>query len=115
MKIIFKILFNALVVYGLAWLLPGISVSDYKDAVIVAILLGLVNAIVKPIVQIITFPVTIITLGLWLLVINGAMILLVDHFFSGFYVSGWWSAIIFALLMSIFGTSYDKASDRRDR
>jgi len=48
-----------------------------------------------------------------LLVINGAMILLVDHFFSGFYVSGWWSAIIFAILMSIFGTSYDKSSDRR--
>jgi putative membrane protein len=77
-------------------------VAGYGTAVIVALVLALLNLIVKPILVILTLPVTILTLGLFLLVINAIIILLADSFVSGFGVDGFWIALIFSLLLSIF-------------
>jgi len=77
-------------------------VENYMTAVIVALLLALVNTFIKPIVTVITLPISIITLGLFLLVINGAMILLVDLFMNSFQVNGWIAAIVFSLVLTIF-------------
>jgi len=102
MKLIIRILLTAVVVFLIAKFLPGVSVAGYGTAVIVALVLALLNLIVKPILVILTLPVTILTLGLFLLVINAIIILLADSFISGFGVDGFWIALIFSLLLSIF-------------
>ena len=86
MKLIIRILLSALAVFILANILPGVGVDSYTTAIIVAIVLGLLNFIVKPIMVILTLPVTIVTLGLFLLIINALIILLADRFVSGFTV-----------------------------
>ncbi len=92
---------TAIVVFLLASFLPGVAVASYITAVIVAIVLAILNLIVKPVLVLFTLPVTIITFGLFLLVINAVIILLVDAFISGFNVDGFWVALIFSLLLSI--------------
>ncbi len=92
---------TAIVVFLLANFLPGVAVVSYGTAVIVAIVLALLNLIVKPVLVLLTLPVTIVTFGLFLLVINAVMILLVDAFITGFSVDGFWVALIFSLLLSI--------------
>lgn len=86
----------------MAEFLPGVSVGGYGTAIIVALVLAVLNLIVKPILVLLTLPVTILTLGLFLLVINAIIILLADAFISGFGVDGFWIALLFSLLLSIF-------------
>ncbi len=102
MKFIIKILLSALAVVVLSKILPGVSVDTYTTAIIVAIVLSLLNLIVKPILVILTLPVTIITLGLFLLIINAVIILLADKLIDGFYVNSLLWALIFSLLLSFF-------------
>ncbi len=102
MKLIIRILLTAVAVFLIAEFLPGVSVESYVTAIIVAVVLAILNLIVKPILVILTLPVTILTLGLFLLVINAIIILLADSFVSGFGVDGFWIALIFSLLLSIF-------------
>jgi len=102
MKLIIRILLTAVAVFLIAKFLPGVSVAGYGTAVIVALVLALLNLIVKPILVLLTLPVTILTLGLFLLVINAIIILLADSFVSGFGVDGFWIALIFSLLLSVF-------------
>ncbi|MAU71861.1 MAG: hypothetical protein CML04_07170 [Pseudozobellia sp.] len=100
MKLILRILLSALAVIILAQVLPNVSVDSYFTAVIVAIVLSLLNFIVKPILVILTLPVTILTLGLFLLIINAIIILLADNLIEGFSVDGIWWALLFSLLLS---------------
>jgi len=102
MKLILKILLTAAAVLIIAHFLPGVSVENYTSALIVAVVLGLLRVTVKPILVILTLPVTIITLGLFLLVINALIIMLADNLIDGFYVSGFWIALLFSLILSIF-------------
>ena len=101
MKLIIRILLSAVAVVVLSKILPNVSVDSYGTAIIVAIVLGLLNFIVKPILVILTLPVTIVTFGLFLLVINAIIILLASNFISGFVVDGVLWAIIFSLLLSL--------------
>lgn len=94
-------LLSAVAVVILSYILPNVSVDSYLTAVIVAVALSLLNLIVKPILVILTLPVTIITLGLFLLVINAVIILLADYFIDGFQVIGILWALIFSLLLSL--------------
>lgn len=100
MKLILRILLSALAVVILAKVLPHVSVDTYFTAVIVAVVLSLLNFIVKPILIILTLPVTIITFGLFLLIINAIIILLADTLIDGFVVDGIWWALLFSLLLS---------------
>ncbi|ALM08958.1 membrane protein [Sediminicola sp. YIK13] len=100
MKLILRILLSALAVVILAKILPGIGVDSYTTAIIVAIVLSLLNFIVKPILVILTLPITILTLGLFLLIINAIIILLADNLISGFEVTNIWWALLFSLLLS---------------
>lgn len=102
MKFILRLLLTAVAVVILAKVLPGITVDSYWTAVIVALVLALLNFIVKPILVLLTLPVTILTLGLFLLIINAIIIFMADGFIDGFDVSGWFMAIIFSLLLSLF-------------
>lgn len=101
MNLIIRILLTAVAVVILAKFLPGVEVAGFTGAIIVAIVLGLLNAILKPILVILTLPITILTLGLFLLVINAIIILLAGEFLDGFSVSGFWTALLFSLLLSL--------------
>lgn len=116
MNLILRILLSALAVVILSKVLPGVTVDTYITAIIVAIVLSLLNFIVKPILIILTLPVTIITLGLFLLIINAVIILLADRLVDGFQVSSIWWALLFSLLLSflqslLFSLLKEKKSD----
>ena len=102
MKLILRLLLTAFAVLGISYFLNGVLVENYTSAVIVAAVLGLLRLIVKPILVILTLPVTILTLGLFLFVINALIVLLADHLIAGFSVSGFWVALVFSLLLSLF-------------
>tara|TARA_R110000868_G_scaffold57646_2_gene178017 strand:+ start:438 stop:785 length:348 start_codon:yes stop_codon:yes gene_type:complete len=100
MKFILRILLSAIAVVVLSKILPHVSVNTYYTAIIVALVLSLLNFIVKPILVILTLPVTILTLGLFLLIINAIIILLADKLIDGFAVDGLWWALLFSLCLS---------------
>ena len=101
MNHIIKLIINAIAVYLLAYLLPGVEVNNYLTAICIAIVLTLLNTLVKPVLILFTLPLTIFSLGLFLLIINGLIILLSDYLISGFNVSSIWTAILFSILLSI--------------
>ncbi|NCT09808.1 MAG: phage holin family protein [Flavobacteriia bacterium] len=102
MKTFLKILLTALVVIVLANILPGVSVTGYTSAIIVAIVISLLNMFVKPILIFLTLPATILTFGLFLFVINAIIILLADKLLDHFAVSGFFTALLFSVLLSLF-------------
>lgn len=100
MKLILRLLLNALAVVILSYVLPGVGVDSMFTAIIVAVVLSLLNFLVKPILIILTLPITILTLGLFLLVINAIIILLAANLIDGFHVASFWWAILFSLLLA---------------
>ncbi|AUC86057.1 hypothetical protein CW731_12540 [Polaribacter sp. ALD11] len=102
MKTFLKILLTALAVIVLANILPGVAVSGYVSAIIVAAVIALLNMIVRPLLIFFTLPATIVTFGLFIFVINAIIIILADKLVTGFTVSGFWTALFFSILLSIF-------------
>ena len=101
MNFILKLLLNAVAVFVLAEILSGVYVDDYLTSLLVAVVLSILNVLVKPLLIILTLPVTIISLGLFLFVINALIILLADRLIDGFSVDGIWTAILFSILLCI--------------
>jgi putative membrane protein len=101
MKLFFRIIISAISVVITAYLLPGIHVKDLLTSLIVAVVLALLNGIVRPILIILTIPVTILTLGFFLLVINALMILFAGNIVPGFQVDGFWWALLFSIILSL--------------
>ena len=104
MKFLLKILITTVNAFILASILPGIKIADFYTAVILAIVLAILNAIVKPLLVFLTLPATIVTLGLFLFVINACIILIGAHFVHGFKVDGFWPALLFSILLSFFNS-----------
>ena len=100
MKLLIGWLLNALALLGVAYFVPGITVSNFTSALIAAAVIGLVNMLIKPILLILTLPVTIITLGLFIFVINGILFWLVGNFLDGFDVKTLMAGIIGAIVYS---------------
>ena len=103
MRLLLVWVLNAIALLAVAYLYPGVQVQDWKAAAIAALVLGLVNTLVKPILVLLTLPVTILTLGLFLLVINALLFWGVAQLVEGFQVSGFWAALLGALLYSVIG------------
>jgi putative membrane protein len=103
MRLILVWVLNAIALLAVAYLYPGVQVQDWKAAAIAALVLGLVNTLVKPILVLLTLPVTILTLGLFLLVLNALLFWGVSEVVTGFHVNGFWAALIGALLYSVIG------------
>jgi len=101
MNLIIRILVTAFLVMVIAHFMPGVNVASFTTSVIVAIVLGLLNIFIKPILVLLTLPVTIITFGLFLLVINALIILLCTKIVGGFAVDGFLTAIFFSIILSI--------------
>jgi len=94
----------AVALWVTAYILPGVNVDSYQALAIAAIVLGLVNALIRPILTILTLPITILTLGLFYLVVNGLTFLLASKLVSGFHVAGFWWAVLGALVVSIISS-----------
>jgi putative membrane protein len=104
MTIILRIIWNALGLLLIAEYVPGIAVDSIYTAVIAAVILGVFNAILRPILIVLTLPITLITLGLFAVVINAALFLFAASFIQGFEVLSFWYALLGSLLMSIVST-----------
>ena len=114
MKFVLNILLTAVIVIITAYLLPGVHVSDFLTAIIVAFVLALLNGFLKPLLVFLTIPITILTFGLFLLVINAIIILLAGSLVSGFYVDGFLWALLFSLIMSLLSYLLG-VKDKRNR
>ncbi len=112
MNYIFKVLLTAFAVLVIAYILPGVEVDNYGTAIWVAFIVGILFSILKPILVILTLPVTILTLGLFLFVINAAMILLANSWIDGFSVSGFWIALLFSIILSFFESILHKIIEK---
>ncbi|OGH10820.1 MAG: hypothetical protein A3B38_03920 [Candidatus Levybacteria bacterium RIFCSPLOWO2_01_FULL_36_13] len=95
---------SAMVIFSVAYILPGVHVANFTSAIVLALVLGIINAILKPILLILTLPITILTLGLFALVLNALLILLAASVVPGFSVDGFIWALVFGLVLSIANT-----------
>ena len=101
MKLILRLLITSLLVLIIAHIMRGVSVDEFSTALTVAILLSFLNIFIKPILILLTLPVTVLSIGLFLLVINAFLILLCDHFIVGFKVQSFWTAMLFSIILSL--------------
>lgn len=100
-RFLIKLLVSSIAVIITSYLLPGVQIHGFLDAVVVAFVVAILNALLKPILVILTIPVTVMSLGLFLLVINAFIIQIAAHFVPGFTVSGFWSALFFSIILSL--------------
>ncbi len=107
MKFILKLIISTLAVVVTTWLLPGVTITGINDtdrfitALMVAIVLAFLNTVVKPILAFLTVPITILTLGLFYLVLNALIIIFAGKLVSGFHVSGFFTALLFSIILSL--------------
>ncbi len=101
MNTLIKLLLNGLAVFAAAYLTPYVSVDSFLTAVIVAIVLGILNTVLKPILKLLTLPITFLTLGLFSLVINLFILWLTDYLIAGFAIDGFLPLIIFSIALSV--------------
>jgi putative membrane protein len=114
MNIILRIIISAIVAFALSYILSGVHIQSFISALILAIVLGILNLFVKPILIILTLPITIFTFGLFLFVINALIILLAAKFVNGFRVDGFWWALLFSLLLSVLTSFLYKKSTQKE-
>ena len=101
MKLLIRLLITAFLVMLIAYVMKGVIIDEFTTAIAVAIVLALLNVFVKPILVLLTLPITVFTLGLFLLVINALMILLCSHFIEGFEIASFWTAMLFSVILSL--------------
>ena len=111
LSFLIKFILTAVLVYGLSTVLPGVVLGGVGSAAILVIVLGLLNAVVKPILKILGFPITVLTLGLFLLVINVIIVKLADFLMSSFDVHGFLNALLFSLALSVVNALVDLVID----
>ncbi|WP_338408050.1 phage holin family protein [uncultured Flavobacterium sp.] len=101
MKLLIRILITSALVLLIAYFMKGVMVENFETSLIVAVVLGLLNVFIKPILVILTLPATILTLGLFLFVVNAIIILLCSNIVGGFHVDSFWTALIFSIILSV--------------
>lgn len=104
MNFLIRLLVSALAAMLTAYLLPGVKLSDFLTALLLALVLAFLNMLVRPILVVLTLPVTVITLGLFLLVINAIIIMIAAKLVPGFKVDGFWWALLFSIVMAIINS-----------
>jgi putative membrane protein len=100
-KLLLVWLINAFALIAVAYLMPGVSVASFTTALVAALILGLINAVVRPVLVLLTLPVTLITLGLFIFVLNGLLFWFVGTYVQGFVVQGFWSGVFGAIVFSL--------------
>lgn len=112
MNFLIKLLLNGLAVIIASYILGGVTVDSFLTAIIVAALLALLNAVIKPLLIILTIPITIVTMGLFILVINAFIIMMADSLISGFSVDNFWWALLFSVILSIINAIFEDMSKK---
>ena len=113
MNFIVRLLINAAVAYGLSLILqPHVRIDTYLTALIFVMALGLLNAIVKPILIILTLPITVLTLGLFLIILNVLMIIWAGKWVNGIHIDGFWWALVFGILLSFISSALSGTKKR---
>jgi putative membrane protein len=112
MNFIIKILISAIVAFVLSKILSGVHIDSIFTALIFAVVLAALDAVVKPILVVLTLPVTVVTLGLFLFAINAIVILLAAKLIEGIKIDGFWWAMLFSIILSIFDTAVQKSIDK---
>lgn len=115
MNLLLRLLVTAVVAYFLSQVLPGIHFDGFSGAIIFAIVLGILNLTIKPILQILGFPITVITLGLFYLIINALVILIADYFVNSMKVDGFLWAFIFSIILSLVTSLFSGIFSSKDR
>lgn len=105
MSFVAKLLVLTLAVLATSYILPGILVESIIAALIAALVLGLINTFVKPVLVILTIPLTVVTLGIFLLILNALLLLLTSALVSGFHVSGFWWAVLGSIIISVINSA----------
>ncbi|MEI9943876.1 MAG: phage holin family protein [Chitinophagaceae bacterium] len=113
MRLILRLLISAAVTFILAQVLPGIHVDDYITAIVFAAVLGLLNAILRPVLIILTLPITVFTMGLFLFIINTVIVLLASDWVKGFQIDKFGWGLLFSLLLTLITSSLFRAEDRQ--
>ncbi len=101
MNLIIRLIILIIAVYVASYIIPGIKIDSSQTLIVVSIVLGIINAFVKPVLVLLTFPLTVITLGIFLLILNGLLVILVGTIVPGFHVGGLFSAILFSIVVSL--------------
>jgi len=94
-------LINTVALIAVAYLMPSVTISSFGAALIAALVLGLVNAVIRPILILLTLPATLLTLGLFIFIINGLLFWFVGSFIQGFFVAGFWAGVLGAIIYSV--------------
>lgn len=115
MNFLVKLIFYSVAVLVTSYLLPGVNVDGFVSAFILASVIALLNITVKPLLIILTIPVTVFTLGLFLLVINAVIILIADYIIPGVMIEGFWWALLFSLVVSIFNSIFTSLSSDKSK
>jgi putative membrane protein len=111
---IVRIVISGVIAFALSKILTGIKIDNIGIAIIFALVLAFLNAIVKPILILLTLPITVVTLGLFLLVINAAMIILAAKLIDGIKVSSFGWALLFSIILSIFNSAAQNALEKKE-
>ena len=101
MRLLLLWILNAVALLAVTWLLPSIQVSGFGTALIAALVLGFINTLVRPVLAILTLPITVLTLGIFYLVLNGLLFWLASALLPGFHVAGFWAAVFGAILYGV--------------
>ncbi|MFD1711440.1 phage holin family protein [Ottowia flava] len=112
LKLLLKWLLSAAALLGVAYIYGGVSVASFGTAMFAAAIIGLLNMLVRPILVILTIPITLLTLGLFLFVINALMFWAASGLIGGFHVNGFWAALLGSLIYSALGVVIDAVLER---
>lgn len=115
MNFLLRIVISAVVAFGLSAVLPGIRIHDFMTALLLSVVMAVLNALLKPVLIILTLPITILSLGLFLFVINAIIVLVTAHFVNGFEVDGFGWALLFSLLLSLLVSILYKDREREEK
>lgn len=111
MKLVIRLLILMVAIYVASYILPGVKIDSPQTFFVLAISLAFVNAFVKPVLVFLTFPLTIVTLGIFLLILNGLLIILVSMIVPGFHVTGLITAILFGIIVSLVSSLLNNLGD----
>ena len=115
MMILLRWVLLALAVLLVGWMLPGISISGFLAALILVVVIALINAFLRPLINFLTLPINFLTLGLFGLIINALLFMLAGFFVPGVEVGNFWWALLASIILSILGVGVDAITNRNDR
>ncbi|NTU46468.1 phage holin family protein [Candidatus Roizmanbacteria bacterium] len=114
MSFVMSLIISALAIFFASYIVPGVHIDSFVTALIGAVVLALVNAFLRPILLFFTLPITILTLGLFIFVVNAALVLLVSKLVPGFSIDNFWSALLFSLFVSVVSSLLQSLTKKSD-